>query len=339
MPRNWFSVKALATGGAEIDIYDEIGFWGVRAKDFIGQVREKAPSGDLTVNINSPGGEVFDALTIYNFLKRRDGQCHVRVDGIAASAASVIAMAGDLVEMPENAFMMIHDPWGVVIGDADEMRDYADTLDKMSGSLIACYRDKSGMDDDKIRDLMRGDTWITAAEAVEMGLADEMSAPVQIAASIGAKVEQKYRNVPAALAARTEPGSPPETVAKESPMTTDKTKPEAGADAANVVDLDKARSDARLEAQGEFQARAKSISQLCALAGCPAKVGEFIASDKTVDQIQNELVEAKASGAGQELSGRHAPSDANEPADIDESWAKAYARYAPNDGKPIGYRM
>ena len=136
--RSWYAIRARAEG-AEVSIYDEIGAYGVSAKSFLDELGALPDDGPLTLRLNSPGGSVFDAVAIYNALKRHAGPVTVWIDGIAASAASYIAMAGDEVVMPENAFLMIHDPSGFVMGTADDMRAMAEALDKIKGSLVAGY--------------------------------------------------------------------------------------------------------------------------------------------------------------------------------------------------------
>ena len=136
--RSWYAIRARAEG-AEVSIYDEIGAYGVSAKSFLDELGALPDDGPLTLRLNSPGGSVFDAVAIYNALKRHTGPVSVWIDGIAASAASYVAMAGDEVVMPENAFLMIHDPSGLVMGTADDMRAMAEALDKIKGSLVAGY--------------------------------------------------------------------------------------------------------------------------------------------------------------------------------------------------------
>jgi ATP-dependent Clp protease, protease subunit len=133
--------------------------------------------------INSPGGSVFDGVWI---------------DGIAASIASVIAMAGDAVVMPENALLVLHDPSGLVAGTAADMRAMADALDKMAAGMVAAYRDKSGRDDAEIEALMAAETWLSATEALELGFADRIEPPVRMAARFDLS---RFRNPPPQLAA------------------------------------------------------------------------------------------------------------------------------------------
>jgi ATP-dependent Clp endopeptidase proteolytic subunit ClpP len=163
---------------AEILLYDEIGYWGVTAQDFVTQLAQ-ITAGTINVRINSPGGDVFDGLAIYQALKSHPATINTFVDGWAASAASFIALAGDTVTMGENAFMMIHKAWGVGVGNATDMRDLANTLDKIDGQLASIYAKKTGKSAAEMLALMAGEsdgTWFTAAEAKAIGLADAVDA-------------------------------------------------------------------------------------------------------------------------------------------------------------------
>jgi ATP-dependent Clp protease protease subunit len=193
--RSWSAIRA-SDAGAEVSIYDEIGAYGVSAKSFLTELGALPDDGPLTLRLNSPGGSVFDAVAIYNAIKRHAGPVTVWIDGIAASAASYIAMAGDEVVMPENAFLMIHDASGLVMGTAEDMRAMAEALGKIKGSLVAGYAAKSGAAKYDIAALMAKETWLDAAEAVELGLADRLAELVRIAArfDIG-----QFQNAPPAL--------------------------------------------------------------------------------------------------------------------------------------------
>lgn len=181
--KNWYEIKALGENSVEIYVYDEIGFWGITAKEFARDLKELDPKDGIDLRINSPGGSVTDGIAIYNLLKRHKATVNVFVDGVAASMASVIAMAGDTITIPENALMMIHNPWGGAMGDADEMRKTADLLDKMKKALLSAYADKTGLDDDEISSMMDAETWMTGAEAVEKGFATQTSDAVELAAT------------------------------------------------------------------------------------------------------------------------------------------------------------
>jgi len=130
-------------------------------------------TGDITVRINSPGGDVFAGVSIMNMLKDRDGQVTIIVDGVAASIASVIAMAGDKIIMNTGSMMMIHNAWSVAVGDSEELRKVADTLEKIGESIISVYVARTGLDEEAIKEMLSAETWMTADEAVEMGFADE----------------------------------------------------------------------------------------------------------------------------------------------------------------------
>lgn len=171
---------------AEIWIYEQIGedWWtgeGVTAKGFQKELSAiKAKQIDL--HINSPGGNVFDGTTIYNLLKQHSANITTYIDGLAASIASVIALAGDKVIMAENALFMMHNPSGMVMGTAQDMRSMADVLDKVSGSIATAYVGKSGRPEQEIRELMDSETWLTAEEAMSAGLVDEIGSEMDLAA-------------------------------------------------------------------------------------------------------------------------------------------------------------
>ncbi len=171
--KDFFSIRDAAGSVAELSIYDEIGFWGVSAQDFASQMKAiTAPS--ITVHINSPGGDVFDGVAILNTLRSHPATVDVVVDGLAASAASFIAMAGDTVTMMPNSSMMIHDASGVCMGNTADMVSMADLLDKMSNNIASIYSARAGGSVNQWREVMRGEKWYTADEAVDAGLADRV---------------------------------------------------------------------------------------------------------------------------------------------------------------------
>jgi len=188
--RPWFRVQAKQGNIAEIFIYDEIGrgFFGggVAAEDLVKEIKAlKLESGDeLKVRINSPGGQFFEGITIHNFLRTLKSKVNVRIDGVAASAASIVAMAGDSVEMPENAMMFIHNPWMLSVGDARTMRKAADDLDQMAQSTIGTYLRKAGdkLERGKLVQMLDAETWLSAEDSVKYGLADVVDEPVRAAA-------------------------------------------------------------------------------------------------------------------------------------------------------------
>lgn len=181
MKKNWFDTRAEAEQPAEISIYDDIGAYGVSARDFIAAISAITAT-TIKLSINSPGGSVFDALAMFNALRQHPATVEVTVMGVAASAASLVAMAGDKILMPDNAFMMIHWPWQPAVGNAAELRELADGLDKIGESLVTIYSNRSGQTPDKIRELLAAETWMTAQEALDLGFADEISPTMPVAA-------------------------------------------------------------------------------------------------------------------------------------------------------------
>jgi ATP-dependent protease ClpP protease subunit len=168
--RAWFEIRAAKNDTTEILIYDEISMFGVSAKDFVTALRDvKTPN--IRLRINSPGGDVFDGIAIYNALRAHPAKKTVHIDGLAASIASVIAMAGDEIVMADSAFMMIHDSWGMAIGNADELRALANTLEQIDGTIADIYRARTGKKADELRAMMDAETWMTASQAVDLKFA------------------------------------------------------------------------------------------------------------------------------------------------------------------------
>lgn len=197
--KTWYDIKAKDDSAAEISIFDEIGAWGVTAKQFIGDLKSQAGK-KITLSINSPGGSVFDALAIYNALRGHGSEITTKVMGVAASAASVIFMAGDKRIMPENTFLMIHNPLTFAYGNAEELRDMAEVLDKIAASLIGTYVARSGLGEEEVKALLDAETWLNAADSVEKGFADEVEPEMKIAAAVY-DMERLPENIRAAFQA------------------------------------------------------------------------------------------------------------------------------------------
>lgn len=173
---------ATATAPAEILLYDEIGPWGITGKDFVDALA-KAGAGPITVRINSPGGSVFDGLAMYNAIRNHKGGTTVVVDALAASAASYVAMAGQSVVMAERSMLMIHNGWGLFAGNQFDLTDSRALLRKIDSEMAAIYAGKTGKPADAIAAMMKAETWMTAAEAVESGFADSVQTKADPAAS------------------------------------------------------------------------------------------------------------------------------------------------------------
>lgn len=195
--QSWYSIKAKANDTAEISIYDEIGYWGITAKSFSKDLKALGNNlKQINLHIHSPGGDVFDGIAIYNLLKNHPANVTVYIDGLAASMASVIAMAGNEVIMPENAMMMIHKPWGIQGGDAEDMRKYADLLDKVENTLIPAYASKTGKTPEELAEMLSAETWLNGKECVEQGFADKLAEPLVAMASIKSRKLEDFEKMP-----------------------------------------------------------------------------------------------------------------------------------------------
>ena len=197
MTKTWYNMTAAeGETSAEVSIYDAIGSFDVNAKQFVDELKE-INADTINLRINSPGGSVIDGNAMFNALQRHPAKVITHIDGLAASMASVIAMAGDEVHMADNALLMIHNPWTFSMGDADELRADADLLDKMSASILSAYG-RSQYEAEEIKDLMDAETWFTAQEAFDAGLVDHISTGLRAAASeITAMAEGAEIKVPA----------------------------------------------------------------------------------------------------------------------------------------------
>lgn len=171
--RSWFRIDNAAGDVTPIYLYEEIGVWGVTAGDFVNQLQQVTTKA-IDLHINSPGGSVFDGIAIHAALVNHPATVTTITDGLAASAASFVAQAGDVRAIERNASMMIHDASGLVLGNAADMRQMADLLDQMSDVIAGIYADRAGSGTTTSwRDSMRAESWYTGAQAVDAGLADK----------------------------------------------------------------------------------------------------------------------------------------------------------------------
>lgn len=164
------SFRAEVTGDqVEVDIYDLVWPWEAkRMKTAI-----PADAKRVHLRVNSPGGDMFAGIAIYNLLKAHPAHVTVEVDGLAASAASLAVMGGDHIRMNRGSFLMVHEPWVVTVGNADELRDMAATMDKFTKEMVALYAERSGLSEKEMAKMLAAETWLSGDEAVEKGLADE----------------------------------------------------------------------------------------------------------------------------------------------------------------------
>lgn len=166
-----FDIQALSDDVTVIDVYDVIGDWALNARTFREALRAVKTS-TIQLRINSPGGSVFDAVAMYNDLIAHPARVEVQIVGLAASAASILAMAGNSIEIADNAFIMIHNSWSYVVGDRREMASAARTLERVDNAMRKTYAARSGLAVEEIGDMMDAETWLDAGDAVAMGFAD-----------------------------------------------------------------------------------------------------------------------------------------------------------------------
>lgn len=201
--KSWYSISAAINNQpVEIAIYDIIGYWGISAKSFLDEAKAKGvfDAKNIDLRIHSPGGDVMDGLAIYNTLSRLTANIRIFIDGIAASMASVIAcLPNAKVYMPENAWLMVHKPWSGTAGNADDMRGMADFLDRNEAMMLSAYEKKTGKSREEIAALLTEETWIDGKQAIELGFADYLEAPLQAAASINTNRMKEFANMPNAL--------------------------------------------------------------------------------------------------------------------------------------------
>lgn len=203
MGKKYWEFKNKTDIESDLYLYSEIDSWGDgeyahSAKSFKNELDTLGDIKALNIYINSPGGDVFEGVSISNMLKRMNCVKNIYIDGLAASIASVIAMAGDKVIMPSNSMMMIHNAWTFTQGNSNDLRKLADDLDKMDVSIRQSYLEKSKgkISEEKLIELMNEETWLTAEECLEYGLCDEIIEAKKIAAKLDKQAFKNYKNVP-----------------------------------------------------------------------------------------------------------------------------------------------
>lgn len=211
----------------DINVYGPIGdAWSddaVRASDFANALKD-ADGDDVTIHINSGGGDVFDANTMAETLRAYKGRSIASIEGLAASAASYFALTADEVVINPSALVMIHNPYCRACGDADDMRKTADMLDKVRGTISGQYARKTGKEASEIEELMDAETWFTADDAIEFGLADRMSDAEPVAACVDASIMKGFKHAPKTLTSNEDAaGEPGQTIEKNA------SAPKAGA--------------------------------------------------------------------------------------------------------------
>ncbi|EFK2890290.1 Clp protease ClpP, partial [Escherichia coli] len=272
-PKNnsWFRMQAGHQSDADIYIYDEIGFWGVTAKQFISDLNALGDITHINLHINSPGGDVFEGIAIFNALKTHGASITVYVDGVAASMASVIAMVGNPVIMPENTFMMIHKPFGFTGGDAEDMRTYADLLDKVEAVLLPAYAQKTGKTTDEVAAMLADETWMSGAECLAHGFADQVTPAVKAMACIQSKRTEEFKKMPESIRNMITPPRNSATREPENKNTASQTQEQTTAQVATTATTTNApsadESSIRAQVLAEQKARVSGINELFGMFG------------------------------------------------------------------------
>lgn len=306
----WYEIKAAKAKDdgpkiAEIYVYGDIGNkWddsGVIAATMVKEIAGLDVD-EIKLRINSYGGSVPDGLAIFNALKRHKASVHTFVDGVAVSCASYIAMAGDKITMAKNAQMMVHAPWGYAIGNAMQMREQADVLDRYAKALASGYADKSGMTpEDALALLTDGkDHWYLAEEAVAAGLADEVGDEAEVAASIASSFNLSRFLQPPAGAGKTQEHDMPDSVKPAAATADPKTTVTATATATATVPFSRSTED--------NQRVLAMFKPFLAQAGMQELQTEVLADTSlTVEVIQAKLLKKVGEGAEPVNPKGHAP--------------------------------
>jgi ATP-dependent protease ClpP protease subunit len=319
--KTWYALQASGEAAErviEVFVYGEIGAWGITANQFVQDLRSMDDGiSPVIAAFNSIGGDLFDGLAMHNALSRLGERCTGRIDALAASAASVAVCGAHRVVIASNAMLMIHNPWTYAAGDAEDFRKVADVLDQTMEAIIAAYKAKApDIDEVELRRLVANETWLTANEAVALGLADEVGDGVTVKACLGqGAVLQRYQHAPAELLAQLdeppepdpdlEPDDPPVVPpvvdpAKLALMITQRCT-ESGI--SNLVEP--LLSSTRLESEGIVQAgltRAKAVNDLCVAARLPEFSVEYVAAGLDVAAVRARLFDKiVSSGKGFEI--------------------------------------
>lgn len=251
MKNTWFSIKAKADDdkSAKISIHDEIGDFGVSANQFMAELEDLGEDiENIHLSVHSPGGSVLDGWAIYNRLKEHPAKVSAKVEGFAGSMASVILLAADEREMPENSWQMIHYPHAGVHGTAQDMSDFAESLDKIEKGIVSAYSKRTGLSEDDVRGMLKKETFMDAAESVAKGFADSVTNSFKAAACASEWRDKLPKNLPKGLAidgkakAKPEPKKPasqPESKIQPTKEmeTTQEPKAKVEAPAVNLKDI------------------------------------------------------------------------------------------------------
>jgi ATP-dependent protease ClpP protease subunit len=314
--KSWYTFQASGEAEQqtiEVFVYGEIGTWGVSANQFVQDLRAMDDGASpVIVAFNSIGGDLFDGLAIHNALSRLGDRCTGRIDALAASAASVAVCGAHRVVIAANAMLMIHNPYTFTGGDAEDFRRVADVLDQTLEAIIAAYKSKApDIDEAELRRMVNAETWLTANEAVALGLADEVGDGLKVKACLGqGSVLQRFQHAPAELLAQLDeepdveppqPVDPPEPapVLDAAGLALMVTKGCAAAGISNLVEPLLATT--RLESEAVVTAaltNAKTLHGLCVAARLPELTAEFISAGLDESAVRARLFDKLVSSGG-----------------------------------------
>jgi len=319
--KTWYAVQASGEATErviEVFVYGEIGGWGITANQFVQDLRAMDDGvSPVIAAFNSIGGDLFDGLAMHNALSRLGERCTGRVDALAASAASVAVCGAHKVVIAANAMLMIHNPWTYAAGDAEDFRKVADVLDQTMEAIIAAYKAKApDIDEVELRRLVAAETWLTANEAVALGLADEVGDGIKVKACLGqGGVLQRYQHAPAELLAQfdappepdpeLEPVDPPlvPTVVDSAKLALMITQRCAEGGISNLVAP--LLSSTQLESEEIVLAglaRAKAVNDLCVAARLPEFSAEYVSAGLDAAAVRARLFDKiVTSGKGFEI--------------------------------------
>lgn len=313
---------------------------GFTAMDVVTALAEHGRSKDITVRVNSGGGIATEGLAIFNALESHRGKVTVVIESIAASAASIIAMAGEEVVMKTGAVMMVHDPAGFTMGNSSDHAKSIEALETLAAAMADIYAEKTGRAVDEVRGEMKAETWMTAQEAVDKGYADTIQKQRGRSKEPTAFDYRLYQHAPERMVALAEARGwksrdQVADIAADNTTEIEMTEAEKAAAekaAADKIVADKAAADATAKAEADAKVvadagvkgereRATQIVAACEIAGASAMAAAFIASDKQVGQVLVELNTLRAEGKLKPTTEISAHHNTGEP-DKAKSWAK-----------------
>lgn len=319
--KTWYALHASGEATErviEVFVYGEIGAWGITANQFVQDLRAMDDGvSPVVAAFNSIGGDLFDGLAMHNALSRLGERCTGRIDALAASAASVAVCGAHRVVIASNAMLMIHNPWTYAAGDAEDFRKVADVLDQTMEAIIAAYKAKAPeIDEAELRRLVAAETWLTANEAVALGLADEVGDGVKVKACLGqGAVLQRFQNAPPELLAQLD--EPPESEPELEPIDPPLVPPVVDSSklallitqrctAAGIINLvEPLLKSTKLESEEIVLAglaRAKAVNDLCVAARLPEFSAEYVAAGLDAPAVRARLFDKiVTSGKGFEI--------------------------------------